>query len=200
MTVPPAPASPALASAAPASPVPASPAPASQEPTLQQAPSDSGDWLVAPELAPDTADPVMAPVYEAAARGALALPFCAACSTPLELEQYVCDACGASAGVGSAGREWRDVPLAGTVHTATLVHRREPGLIIAPGPYPVIDVELASGHRLVLATAAPSGQAPDIGAPVEIAFRTVGAVTLPAVRFPRSGSPLPQVTDRRFKS
>ena len=38
----------------------------------------AGDWLVAADLAPDNADPVMAPVYEAAARGALALPFCAA--------------------------------------------------------------------------------------------------------------------------
>ena len=149
----------------------------------------AGDWLAAPELAPDAADPVMAPVYETAARGALALPFCAACATPLELEQYVCDACGANAEIGTAGREWRDVPLAGTVHAATLVHRREPGLIVATGPYPVIDVELASGHRLVLTTAAPSGQAPDLGAPVEIAFRTVGGVTLPAVRFPRAGSP-----------
>ena len=160
-----------------------------KEALAQNALPDVGDWLVAPELAPDAADPVMAPVYEAAARGALALPFCAACGTPLELEQYVCDACGASAEIGTAGREWRDVPLAGTVHTATLVHRREPGLIVAAGPYPVIDVELTSGHRLVLTTAAPSGQAPDIGAPVEIAFRTVGAVNLPAVRFPRAGSP-----------
>jgi uncharacterized protein len=148
-----------------------------------------GDWLAAPELAPDAADPVMAPFYQAAARGALALPFCAACATPLELEQYVCDGCGASAEIGTAGRAWRDVPLAGTVHASTLVHRREPGLIVATGPYPVIDVELASGHRLVLTTAAPSGTAPDIGAPVEIAFRTVGAVTLPAVRFPEAAPP-----------
>jgi uncharacterized protein len=149
----------------------------------------AADWLVAPELAPSTADPVMAPVYEAADRGALALPFCAACGTPLELEQYVCDACGASAEIGTSGREWRDVPLAGTVHAATLVHRREPGLIVATRCYPVIDVELDSGHRLVLTTATPSGQAPDIGAPVEIAFRTVGAVTLPAVRLPLAASP-----------
>jgi uncharacterized OB-fold protein len=148
----------------------------------------AGDWLAAPELAPDAADPVMSPVYAAAARGALALPFCAACATPLELEQYVCDACGGSAEIGTAGRQWRDVPLRGTVHATTLVHRREPGLIVATGPYPVIDVELASGHRLVLTTATPSGQTPDIGAPVEIAFRTVGAVTLPAVRI-RAASP-----------
>jgi uncharacterized protein len=154
------------------------------ETVLQETPAGAGDWLAAPELAPDAADPVLAPLYAAAARGALALPFCAACATPLELEQYVCDVCGAGAEIGTAGRQWRDVPLEGTVHAATLVHRREPGLIVATGPYPVIDVELVSGHRLVLTTVTPSGAAPDVGAPVDIAFRTVGAVTLPAVRFP----------------
>jgi uncharacterized OB-fold protein len=157
------------------------------------------DWLVAPELAPDTADAALAPVYEAAARGALILPFCAACATPLELEQYVCDECGASAEIGTPGRDWREVPRAGTVHTATLVHRREPGLIVAGRPYPVIDVELDSGHRLVLTTATPSALAPEIGDRVEIAFRVVGTVTLPAVRVPwaTSGS---QITDRSVMS
>jgi uncharacterized protein len=174
-----------------------------EDATPEDALPDVCDWLVAPELAPDTADPVMAPVYAAAARGALALPFCAACGTPLELEQYVCDACGASAEIGTAGRAWRDVPLAGTVHTATLVHRREPGLIVAMGPYPVVDVDLDSGHRLVLTAATPSGQAPDIGAPVEIAFRTVGAVALPAVRVAwphRLPEVTEEVTDRRATS
>src|SRR6201986_5480278 len=78
----------------------------------------AGDWLVAADLAPDTADPGMAPVYEAAARGALALPFCAACSAPLELEQYVCDECGANAGVGTSGREGRDGSLPASPPTA----------------------------------------------------------------------------------
>jgi uncharacterized protein len=168
----------------------------------ETAPAESGpgpgDWLVAPELAPDATDPVMAPLYEAAARGALALPFCAACGAPLELEQYLCDMCGASADVGTAGRQWRDVPLEATVHTATLVHRRERGLIVAPGPYPVIDVELASGHRLVLTTDAPSGQAPGIGTPVEIAFRTVAAVKLPAVRAAQGSHRRSDLTDRRY--
>jgi|SRR5579875_427315 uncharacterized OB-fold protein len=163
--------------------------PSSRQAVPQETVPGAGDWLVAPELAPNAADPVMAPVYDAAARGALALPFCAACGTPLELEQYVCDGCGASAEIGTPGREWREVPLAGTVHAVTLVHRREPDLIVTGGPYPVIDVELASGHRLILTTATPSGQVPDIGAPIEIAFRTVGAVTLPAVRFPAAASP-----------
>jgi uncharacterized protein len=160
----------------------------------------AGDWLAAPDLAPDSADPVMAPVYEAAARGVLALPFCAACSTALELEQYVCDVCGANADLGTAGREWRAVPLEGTVHTATLVHRREPGLIVATEPYPVIDVELASGHRLVLTTDTPSGQAPDIGTAVEIAFRSVGAVKLPAVRAAQGPHRRSDITDRRYLS
>ena len=136
------------------------------------------DWLVAPELAPDAADPVLAPLYEAAERGQLALPFCVRCGTPLELEQPVCDSC------DSPERHWREVPRAGTVHAATLVHRREPGLIVAGAPYPVIDVELASGHRVVLTTAGPCGHAPGIGTPVEIAFRVVGAVAVPAVQVP----------------
>jgi uncharacterized protein len=158
----------------------------------------TSDWLVGPELAPDAGDAALAPVYQAAARGALMLPFCAACGTPLELEQYVCDACGASAEIGTPGRDWREVRPAGTVHTATLVHRREPGLIVTDRPYPVIDVELDSGHRLVLTTATPSALAPEIGALVEIAFRVVGTVTLPAVRVPWVTSS--QVTDRSVMS
>jgi uncharacterized OB-fold protein len=135
-----------------------------------------GDWLVAPELAPDAADRDVAPLYEAAARGVLAMPFCAGCGIPLELEQSVCDSC------GTPERRWREVPRTGTVHAATLVHRREPGLIVAEGPYPVVDVELASGHRIVLTTASAYRHVPVIGAPVEIVFRTVGAVTLPAAQ------------------
>ena len=136
------------------------------------------DWLVAPELAPDPADPDLAPLYAAAARHVLVMPFCGRCGLPLELEQSVCDACQA------AEREWREVPGTGRVHAATLVHRREPGLIVADAPYPVIDVELTSGHRLVLTTAQASTRAPAIGAPVEIGFRIVGAIAVPAVRLP----------------
>ena len=112
------------------------------------------------------------------------MPFCADCGIPVELEQSVCDAC------GTPERDWREVPRTGTVHAATLVHRREPGLIVADAPYPVIDVELDSGHRVVVTTATSSGTAPGIGTPVEIAFRTVGAVAVPAVRTPAGAPPL----------
>jgi uncharacterized OB-fold protein len=144
-------------------------------PNTRSAPTAHSDWLVAPELAPDPADPDLAPLYAGAARGVLVMPFCTACGLPLELEQSVCDSCSAS------DRRWREVSRTGQVHAATLVHRRERGLIMAARPYPVIDVELTSGHRLVLTTTQTGEYAPAIGAPVEIAFRTVGAVALPAV-------------------
>jgi uncharacterized OB-fold protein len=137
-----------------------------------------GDWLVAPGLAPDPADRDLAPLYAAAARGVLAMPFCGGCGIPLELEQSACDAC------GTAGPRWREVARSGTVHAATLVHRREPGLIVADGPYPVLDVELASGHRIVLTTTRACPRPPEIGACAEIGFRRVGGVAVPAVRVP----------------
>jgi uncharacterized protein len=151
---------------------------------MTEAGSTIPDWLVVPDLAPDVGDPDVAPLYAAAATGRLVMPFCAGCGTPVELEQSVCDTCGTSE------RDWREVPPVGIVHAATLVHRREPGLIVTNAPYPVIDVELASGHRIVVTTAPPSGIAPSIGTPVEIAFRTVGAVAVPAVRTPASAAPL----------
>jgi uncharacterized protein len=150
----------------------ACPAPAAPQETA------TADWLVAPELAPDPADPDLAPLYAAAARQVLEMPFCGKCGIPLELEQSVCDSCGA------ASRQWREVLRAGTVHASTLVHRRELGLIVADVPYPVIDVELTSGHRLVLTTTQACPHAPPIGTPVEIVFRTVGAVVVPAVSPP----------------
>jgi uncharacterized OB-fold protein len=142
------------------------------------------DWLVAPELAPDPADRDLAPLYSAAARGVLVMPFCAGCDIPLELEQIACDAC------GQVGPRWREVPRIGTVHAATLVHRREPGLIVADAPYPVLDVELASGHRVILTTTQACPHSPGIGTRVDIAFRRVGDVAVPAAHAP--GAPAGQ--------
>ncbi len=131
------------------------------------------DWLATDALAPSTAG-ALAPLYTAAAEGRLALPFCGACGSVLELEQDVCDSCEAAA------VEWRDVEPAGTVHSVTRVHRREPSLIRTDSPYHVLDVQLASGHRLVLGTTRPTGRTIRIGDPVRIGFRTVGGIQLPA--------------------
>jgi uncharacterized OB-fold protein len=132
------------------------------------------DWLLDSSLAPAVADR-MTPLYQAARRGELALPFCAACAQPLELEQELCDCC------GSAESLWRTVELCGTVHTATLMHRREPGLVRAHNPYPVVDVELTSGHRVVMTTALPTHTTPRIGSAVHIGFRRLGDVAIPAI-------------------
>jgi uncharacterized OB-fold protein len=133
------------------------------------------DWLLDRSLAPDSEDLVLAPLYRAAARNELALPFCAACEYPLELDQEVCDHCGGNE------TDWRTVELSGTVHAATLMHRRERGLVHASDPYPIVDVELTSGHRLVMTTVQPAAAAPTIGAGVRVGFRRLGDVSIPAI-------------------
>ncbi|MDT5216393.1 MAG: uncharacterized protein QOK18_4632 [Mycobacterium sp.] len=133
------------------------------------------DWLLNSALAPEPEHDALRPLYQAATRGELAVPFCAACAQPLELDQEVCDAC------GGTEHDWRTVDLRGTVHAATLMHRREPGLVRAQAPYPIVDVELESGHRILMTTAQPADAAPEIGAKVRIGFRRLGDVAIPAI-------------------
>lgn len=133
------------------------------------------DWLLDRTLAPDVEDAVLAPLYRAAARNELALPFCAACAWPLELDQEVCDQCGGDE------TDWRTVEPIGTVHAATLMHRRESGLVHASDPYPIVDVELTSGHRSIMTTVHPAAVAPPIGSAVRIGFRRLGDVSIPAI-------------------
>ncbi len=132
------------------------------------------DWLVDDSLAPN-ADGALEPLYEAASRGELAMQFCAACSTPLELEQVRCDAC------GSIHTAWRVIEPHGTVHSVTTVHRLEPGLIVATVAYHVIDVELISGHRLLMTTSRPTDRSPAIGDRADITFRRIAGVAVPAL-------------------
>jgi uncharacterized OB-fold protein len=133
------------------------------------------DWLLDPVVAPTVDGDPLAPLYEAATRHELALPFCTGCAQPLEFDQEVCDRCSGSE------RDWRTVDLQGVVHAATLMHRREPGLVHAPSPYPIVDVELTSGHRMVMTTVRPADTAPPIGASVRIGFRHLGGVLIPAI-------------------
>ena len=146
------------------------------------------DWLVAESLRPIT-EGELAPFYDAAAHGRLAMPFCGACdSTPLELDQTACDVCASQTIV------WRDVGLCGVVHTATTVHRLEPGLVLTSEPYHVVDIDLPSGHRLLMTTTAPSSTVPPIGSAVTIGFRCVGGVNVPAVNVPADASTRPNTS------
>jgi uncharacterized protein len=154
---------------------------------LASEPMWPADWLVSDELAPDGDDALLAPLYAAAGRGELALPFCASCDQPLELGTDVCDACRAER------TEWRMVEPAGHVHSATVVHRREAGLILADHPYPVLDVELTSGHRLIMTTRSATDRAPAIGTPVAIGFRQVGGTHVPAADIGTTSEPTPEV-------
>lgn len=133
------------------------------------------DWLLDSALAPAADDDVLAPLYGAASRNELVLPFCAACALPLELDQEVCDSC------GNAESDWRTVDPRGIVHAATLMHRYEPGLVRGGVPYPIVDVELTSGHRIVMTTVQPANTAPPIGTAVRIGFRRLGDVAIPAI-------------------
>jgi uncharacterized protein len=143
--------------------------------TLLNAPGCQADWLVNDSLRPIT-DGELAPFYEAAAQSTLAMPFCGTCeSVAMELDQTACDMCADQSIV------WRHVELHGTVHTATTVHRLEPGLVLTTQPYHVVDVELASGHRLLMTTTTETADAPPIGSAVVIGFRSVGGVAVPAV-------------------
>jgi uncharacterized protein len=138
----------------------------------------TADWLVAESLRPIT-EGELAPFYDAAAHGRLAMPFCGACdSTPLELDQTACDVCASQTIV------WRDVEMCGVVHTATTVHRLEPGLVLTSEPYHVVDIDLPSGHRLLMTTTTPTATAPTIGSAVTIGFRRVGGVNVPAIHVP----------------
>ncbi|MEB3062698.1 Zn-ribbon domain-containing OB-fold protein [[Mycobacterium] zoologicum] len=132
------------------------------------------DWLLEPALAPAVYLDAIRPLYDAAARGELALPFCTSCALALELEQQVCDGC------DSTERQWSTVEPYGVVHAATLMHRRERGLVRATEPYPIVDVELDSGHRIVMTLTAP-GSAPGIGERVRVGFRRLADVALPAI-------------------
>jgi uncharacterized OB-fold protein len=134
----------------------------------------SEDWLLSRELEPSADDDTLGRLYAAAAEGRLVLPFCPACGLALELQQRVCDAC------ATTGADWRAVEPRGTVHSVTVVHRLEPGLVRAGHPYPVADIELASGHRLVLTSVGPSSKPPAIGDAVSIGFRRLGEVAIPA--------------------
>ncbi|MFE2985685.1 Zn-ribbon domain-containing OB-fold protein [Streptomyces sp. NPDC059262] len=143
--------------------------------TTRTTPADRPvDWLVDDSLAPHVDETPPGELYRAAERGELVLPFCSLCRIPLEPEQRICDGCGSDAVT------WEPVLPRGTVHSATLVHRLEPGLVRAAAPYPVLDVELDSGHRLIMTTLHPATAAPAVGETVTIGFRSVGGVHIPA--------------------
>ncbi len=148
------------------------------------------DWLITDEVVPAIGG-ALAPLYAAAAAGRVDMPFCGACDQVLELEQDVCDRCGARSVA------WRPVEPSGTVHSVTTVHRPALGLTQPFSvPYHVVDAELISGHRIVLTTARPVETPPALGDPIRIAFRRLGGHAIPAVE-PSSANHTNDLENRR---
>ena len=137
----------------------------------------SQDWLLEPVLAPTVTGDVLAPYYEAAARGELAMPFCSRCDLALELEQRVCDGC------GGTESQWRTVEVAGTVHAAPLMHPRETGLVRAEVPHPVatapvtLDADVVKRLRAMMREGVKSGSAKAAAAGREPVYGVAAEVT-----------------------
>ncbi|MCT1351991.1 MULTISPECIES: Zn-ribbon domain-containing OB-fold protein [Gordonia] len=148
------------------------------------------DWLLDDSLAPAVAGDPLEPLYAGAARGVLVLPFCARCAIPLDLEQHVCDRC------GSGRIDWAETVPTGVVHSSTTMHRLEPGLVATTGPYPIVDIELTGGHRLIMTTVDWQADSPQIGDVVDIGFRNLAGVAIPAAQ-PRNTTDTEAPDDNR---
>lgn len=142
----------------------------------------ASDWLLSDTVAPDALGDPLQPLYDGAALRAVTVPFCGTCQLALELEQQRCDGC------GSANVVWRQVDSVGTVHSATVMHRRERGLVLADEPYPIVDVELLSGHRIIVTTVTPCSTPPPIGTRVTLSFRQLGTTAIPAIEYSEGSS------------
>lgn len=121
------------------------------------------------------------PLYAGTALGELRLPSCGSCGSPLDLVQVVCDRC------GRLDVRWSAVALHGTVHAATTVMRPSRRFVIGNLPYHVVDVDLASGHRLTMAATHRGGATPAIGDAVAVQFARVGTTAVPRAHVAQPG-------------
>jgi uncharacterized OB-fold protein len=136
----------------------------------------AADWLLLDSAAPSAEEP-LTKFLAGTADGELVLPFCGS-GHPLDLDQLECEREGCPGGP----RQWREVSRTGTVIASIVMHRLEKSFIAATAPYPVLEVELDSGHRLYVSTdrhtrsvVFPAGEI------VDIAFVRVGETSIPRI-------------------
>jgi uncharacterized OB-fold protein len=122
-------------------------------------------------------DAVLRPFLQSTARDALSMPFCDRCGAPVDIDQRRCESCGAGAVC------WRIVEPRGRVAAATMMHRRDAG-VMADSRYAVVEVELLSGHRLITSTASASDHAFQAGEPVALEMVRVGDRNIPRITVP----------------
>lgn len=126
------------------------------------------------ETAEPEVDDVTDPFYEAGMRQDLVLRFCTGQGHPLDLDQVRCELCGAQAC-------WQPAEPRGRVRASVVMHRLERSVVAVDHPYAVFDVELASGHRLYLASVDPATPALPPGTEIEIGWVRVGSRAVPRV-------------------
>jgi uncharacterized protein len=139
-----------------------------------------------PEFAPPPDDPLLAPFWEAAGRGVVALPRCAVCH---RWSWYPLDGCPCG---HDGDLEWRDLPGTGRIFTFTRVER---AFLPSGGepPYTLVLVELdgAPGPRLVTVLVGEGSAEPQVGAAVRLAPTRFATHTLPTVEL---AGPTPRST------
>ncbi|MBB6406339.1 3-ketoacyl-CoA thiolase [Arthrobacter sp. AZCC_0090] len=133
------------------------------------------DWLVLDAAAPSTDEPLRT-FLDGAALGDLRLPFCTN-GHPLDFDQGRCEQDGSS-----DPPVWESVPSQATVIASIVMHRIEKTFVKALVPYPVIEVELVSGHRLYVSTDREPALSYQTGDEVKLTFVSVGETRIPRIQ------------------
>ncbi|CAB4619700.1 unannotated protein [freshwater metagenome] len=132
------------------------------------------DWLLRDTAAPSDVAP-LSEYLAGSAEGKLMLPFCAACQHPLDLDQLHCDECAHQV------RVWQTVEPAGRVTVSIMMNRVDARYVKQEAAYPVIEVSLNSGHRIIVSTSTVSDAPIASGTEVRLEFVQVGTQYIPRI-------------------
>ena len=132
------------------------------------------DWLLHDSAAPSDVAP-LTQFLTGSAEGALVLPFCAACKHPLDLDQLHCDEC------AHQERVWQEVKPEGQVTVSIMMNRVDARYVKQEKPYPVTEVLLNSGHRIIVSTSTVADAPIASGTQVRLEFVRVGTQNIPRI-------------------
>ncbi len=132
------------------------------------------DWLLQDSAAPSDVAP-LTQYLSGSAEGKLVMPFCAACQHPLDLDQLQCDAC------AHQERTWQEVEPAGVTTVAIMMNRVDARYVKHDAAYPVIEVLLNSGHRIIVSTSSVADAPIAADTPVRLEFVRVGTQNIPRI-------------------
>jgi len=132
------------------------------------------DWLLHDSAAPSDVAP-LTQYLAGSSEGKLVLPFCVACKHPLDLDQIHCDEC------AHQERVWQEVEPAGRVTVAIMMNRVDARYVKQEAAYPVVEVSLNSGHRIIVSTSTVAEAPIASGTEVRLEFVQVGTQYIPRI-------------------